>query len=86
MLRAVHLLGADAQLDTGSDGISLGLRDSWNQSTADSRASYLYLDTGWLELGLLDACKGNLVRQRFGQHPVAQTGYARLQSGPPPCP
>ncbi len=86
MLHAFHLLGADSQLDTGSDGISLGLRDSWNQAIDDARASYLYLDTGWLEVGLLNACKGDVVRQRFSQHAVAQTGYARLQSGSPPCP
>ncbi|HEX7506934.1 MAG TPA: hypothetical protein VF550_09190, partial [Polyangia bacterium] len=71
MLRAFHLLGADAQLATGGDGISLGLRDSWNLTTAIARASYLYLDTGWMELGLLNACKGDVVRQRFGQHAVA---------------
>jgi hypothetical protein len=86
MLRAFHLLGADAQLDTGSDGISFGLRDSWNQSTASARGGYLYLDTGWTELGLVNACHGDLVRQRFGKHPVAQAGYARLQSSAPPCP
>jgi hypothetical protein len=86
MLRAFHLLGADAQLATGDYGMSLGLRDGWNQSTASARASYLYLDTGWTTLGLLNACKGELVRQRFGEHPVAQAGYARLQAGAPPCP
>jgi hypothetical protein len=86
MLRAFHLLGADAQLATGDHGMSLGLRDGWNQGTAVARASYLYLDTGWTELGLLNACNGELVRQRFGQHPVAQAGYARLQAGSPPCP
>jgi hypothetical protein len=31
MLRAFHLLGADAQLATGDYGMSLGLRDGWNQ-------------------------------------------------------
>jgi hypothetical protein len=86
MLRAFHLLGADAQLVTGDNGMSLGLRDGWNQGTASARASYRYLDTGWTELGLLNACNGELVRQRFGQHPVAQAGYARLQAGVPPCP
>jgi hypothetical protein len=86
MLRAFHLLGGDAQLATGDYGLSLGMRDSWNQGTASARASYLYLDTGWIELGLLNACKGELVRQRFGQHPVAQAGYARLQASTPPCP
>ena len=86
MLRAFHLLGGDAQLATGDYGLSLGMRDGWNQGTASARASYLYLDTGWTELGLLNACKGELVRQRFGQHPLAQAGYARLQAGAPPCP
>ena len=86
MLRSFHLFGVDTQLYTGDDGISFGLRDGWNQASATARDSFLYLDTGWTELGLLNACKGDLVRQRFGEHPVAQAGYARLQSGAPPCP
>jgi hypothetical protein len=86
MLRAFHLLGADAQLDTGSDGISLGMHDGFDQASASARDSYRYLDTGWTELGLLNACRGDLVRQRFAQHPVAQAGYALLQASSPPCP
>jgi len=86
MLHAFHLIGASFEFYTGAHFISLGLRDSWNQSSVSARDSYLYLDTGWTELGLLNACKGDLVRQRFAQHPVAQAGYALLQSGAPPCP
>ncbi len=86
MLRAFHLFGADAPLATGDHDIALGLRDGWNQASASARASYLYLDTGWTELGLIGACHDDLVRRRFGQHPVAQAGYALLQSGSPPCP
>jgi hypothetical protein len=86
MLRAFHLLGADACLDTGTDGISLGLHDGFDQAGARARDSYRYVSTGWTELGLVNACKDNLVRQRFAQHPVAQAGYARLQSGILPCP
>ncbi len=86
MLRAFHLLGADACLDTGTDGIPLGLHDAFDQAGARARDSYRYLDTGWTELGLVNACKDNLVRRRFAQHPVAKAGYARLQSGILPCP
>jgi len=86
MLRAFHLLGADAWLDTGSDNVGLGLRDGYDQASARARASYRYLATGWTGLGLLNACHGDLVRRRFGQHPVARAGYALLQSGALPCP
>jgi len=86
MLRAFHLSGSSFLFYTGSFSISLGLRDGWNQSTSSGRTNYLYLDTGWSELGLLNACHADLVRQRFGQHPVAQAGYALLQAGAPPCP
>lgn len=86
MLRAFHLLGADAQLDTGKGGISLGLRDSWNQSTASARDNFLYLDTGWSVLGLLNACQADVVRKRFAAHPVAKAGYAAVQSDRSPCP
>jgi hypothetical protein len=86
MLRAFHLLGADALLFTGAHAVPLGLHDSWNQATASTSGQFLYLDTGWSVLGLLNACQGNLIRQRFAQHPVAQAGYASLASAPAPCP
>ena len=86
MLRAFHLLGVDAQLSTGDHEMSLGLRDAWNQSNASAADRYLYLDTGWTVLGLLNACGGDVIRQRFARHPVATAGYALLASGPPPCP
>jgi hypothetical protein len=86
MLRAFHLLGADAWLDTGNDNISLGLHDGYDQAGARTSDGFRYVATGFTELGLLNACKGDLVRRRFGQHPLAQAGYALLQSGAPPCP
>ncbi len=86
MLRAFHLLGADACLNTGSDVVALGFHDGFNQADARARSSYRYSHAGWTELGLLNACRDGLIRQRFGEHPVARAGYARLQSGPPPCP
>lgn len=86
MLRAFHLLGADACLNTGSDILALGFHDSYDQAKSRSRDSYRYLHTGWAELGLLNGCRHELVRQRFGQHPVVQAGYARLHGGAMPCP
>jgi len=86
MLRAFHLLGADAMLDTGLGGVALGLRDAWNLTSATSGDSYLYLDTGWSVLGLLNACHGDVVRQRFGGHALAQTGYALVNASQRPCP
>ena len=86
MLRAFRLFGADASLDTGDTGVALGLRDGWNQASASTGDSYLYLDTGWSVLGLLNACHDELVRQRFATHPVAQAGYAIVKAGAPPCP
>jgi hypothetical protein len=86
MLRAFHLLGADACLNTGSDILALGFKDSFDQAQSRGRDSYRYLHTGWAELGLLNACRYALVRQRFGQHPVAQAGYARLRGSAMPCP
>jgi len=49
------------------------------------RDAYLYLDTGWSVLGLLNACHGSLVRNRFGAHPVAAKGYRVLQKAEPLC-
>lgn len=86
MLRAFHLLGADAWLNTGSDIISLGLHDGFDQASARARDSYRYLSTGFTELGILNACRDGLVRRRFAAHRVARAGYAVLQSAAPPCP
>lgn len=85
-LRAFHLLGADAGLATGGEMLSLGLRDSFDQGNAHPGDAHRYLHAGWSELGLLNACRHELVRRRFRAHPVARAGYARLQSAPPPCP
>ncbi len=79
-------LGAGAPFDTGTVLHDLGLRDSWNQSTVSTREdAFLYLDTGWLTLGVLNACFGDTVRARFAEHPVAQNGYSLLAGFPPPC-
>jgi hypothetical protein len=86
MLNAFHNAGADVPLATGTRQQPLGLRDGWDQSNNSGRNSYLYLDTGWMALGLLNGCYDNLVRQRFAQHPVAQAGYALLQASAPACP
>jgi hypothetical protein len=79
--------GAGASLDTGTVLHEFGLRDAWNQSTSSGRQdNYLYLDTGWLTLGALNACHTQLVRQRFAAHPVTSNGYALLGALENPCP
>ncbi|MCP4901540.1 MAG: hypothetical protein GY906_31645 [bacterium] len=79
--------GAGAPLDTGTVFHEFGLRDAWNQSTSSGRRdNYLFLDTGWLTLGALNACHTQLVRQRFAAHPVASNGYALLGALENPCP
>ncbi len=86
-LAAFDALGASAPLDTGTVAHDFGLRDAWNQATRTSRQDgYLYLDTGWLALGALNACHGELVRRRFAAHPVAVAGYASLAGLGLPCP
>ena len=50
------------------------------------RDAYLYLDTGWSVLGLINACHGGLVRNRFGAHPVAVNGYRKLKDAGALCP
>jgi hypothetical protein len=77
--------GAAAPMSTGTRQHRFGLRDGWNQATNSGRDAYLYLDTGWSTLGLLNACHGDLVRRRFGSHPIAQAGYAALRSQMPAC-
>jgi hypothetical protein len=86
MLRDFHLFGVDAQLVTGSHAISLGMRDAWNQGDDSTGDRFLYLDAGWSFLGLVNGCDGDLLRHRFATHPIAQAGYAKLASVPPPCP
>jgi hypothetical protein len=86
MVRAFHLLGADACVITGAEIMAFGLRDAFDQASARAEDRYRYLHTGWTQLGLLNACRHDLVRQRFGQHQVAQNGYALVQSAAPPCP
>ncbi len=86
-LFAFDQLGAGVPLDTGTVIHDLGLRDAWNQMTLSGRVDgFLYLDTGWLTLGALNACYGDLVRQRFAAHPVAADGYALLDALVMPCP
>jgi hypothetical protein len=84
-LQKFHQMGVDQPLDTGSLRRSFGLRDAWDQDTGTGRDAYLYLDTGWSVLGLLNACHGSLVRNRFGAHPVAVKGYRVLQKAEPLC-
>lgn len=86
-LRAFHRLGASAPLATGVLSHDFGLRDGWNQTGGGIREdNYLYLDTGWTTLGLLNACRYDLVRHRFAAHPVARTGYRELAKLRRPCP
>lgn len=85
-LQKFHQAGVDQPLDTGSLRQSFGLRDAWDQDTGTGRDAYLYLDTGWTVLGLINACHGSLVRNRFGAHPVAVNGYRALQEAEPLCP
>ncbi len=86
-LFAFDQLGAGAPLDTGTVLHEFGLRDAWNQATGSAREDgYLYLDTGWMALGLLNACHQELVRQRFAAHPEAAAVYAALARLPTPCP
>jgi hypothetical protein len=84
-LQKFHQMGVDRPLDTGTLRQSFGLRDAWDQDTGTGRDSYLYLDTGWSVLGMLNACRGGLVRNRFGAHPVAVNGYRVLQKAGPLC-
>lgn len=76
--------GADAPLETGTLSHAFGLRDSIDQRTGELDL-YLYLDTGWSVLGMLNYCHRGLVRRQFGLHPVAQAGYEALESRPPAC-
>ncbi len=76
--------GADIPLDTGSLRHEFGLRDSVDQGTG-RLGLYLYLDSGWSVLGMLNYCHGGVVRRQFGRHPVARAGYEALQSRPPAC-
>lgn len=76
--------GADAPLDTGRVEHELGLRDSINQRTGEL-GLYLYLDTGWSVLGMLDYCDGGIVRRQFGKHAVARAGFRALRSRSPAC-
>lgn len=76
--------GADAPLDTGRVGHEFGLRDSINQRTGEL-GLYLYLDTGWSVLGMLNSCHGGIVRRQFGWHAVARAGYQALRSRAPAC-
>jgi len=85
ILLSFHNAGADRPLETGTLSHEFGLRDSWDQATGSGRDAYLYLDTGWTVLGLLNACHGGLVRERFGAHPVAERGYELLQGHAPLC-
>ena len=86
-LYAFQQLGAGAPLDTGTVLHDFGLRDVWNHVTGSAREdAYLYLDTGWLALGVLNACEAGLVRNRFAVHPVAVQGYDLLASLELPCP
>ncbi len=77
--------GADLPLDTGSFGHAFGLRDSLDQETGEL-GLYLYLDSGWSVLGMLNYCHGGIVRRQFGRHAVAEAGYRALKSRPPACP
>jgi hypothetical protein len=86
LLQKFHEKGVDHPLDTGAREQSFGLRDAWDQGTETGRDAYLYLDTGWSVLGLINACHGNLVRNRFGAHPVAINGYRMLKNAGPLCP
>jgi hypothetical protein len=86
MLRAFHLLGADNALITGDEIIPFGFREAFDQATARAEDGYRYLDTGLTDLGLQNACRDDLVRRRFGLHPVARAGYALAASVTPPCP
>ncbi|MCD4749646.1 MAG: hypothetical protein K8R59_09755 [Thermoanaerobaculales bacterium] len=86
-LFAFEQQGAGAPLDTGTVFHDFGLLDAWNHLTMSGRNdNFLYLDTGWLVLGAINACHGDLVRQRFAAHPVATNGYALLASLRIPCP
>ena len=85
VLLQFHDAGADTPIDTGAFQHSFGLRDAWNQARGGGRDAYLYLDTGWTVLGLLNACHGDLVRDRFGSHSVAINGYRTLQQSAPLC-
>lgn len=80
-----HRAGADKPFDTGTLQHSFGLRDAWDQAMGGGRDAYLYLDTGWEGLGLLNACHHGLVRDRFGAHSVAINGYRTLQQSAPLC-
>jgi hypothetical protein len=89
--RGLHVAGwapgADACLSTRGEAVlPLGFRDGYDQSHLTSRDDYRYLPTGWTELGLLNDCRHELIRQSFASHPIAQAGYARLQASAPPCP
>lgn len=86
-LRTFFRAGAAAPFATGTMSHDLGLRDAWNQVTAASRDSaYLYLDTGWAVLGLLNACRAGAVRQRFSAHPMIAAAYVTLGDLARPCP
>jgi hypothetical protein len=84
-LDAFRAAGAGAPLVTGTHSYAFGLRDAWNQVTGKGRDSYLYLDSGWTALGLINACHGGLVRERFAEHDVAKHGYNALAQANPPC-
>lgn len=86
-LYAFQQLGAGAPLDTGTVLHDFGLRDIWNHVTGAAREdAYLYLDTGWLALGVLNACHAERVRSRFAAHEVAAQGYSLLAPLDLPCP
>ena len=86
-LYAFQLLGAGAPLDTGTVLHDFGLRDVWNHFTGSAREdAYLYLDTGWLALGVLNGCQAELVRERFAAHDVAVQGSGLLAPLELPCP
>jgi hypothetical protein len=82
---ALHAAGADAPLLTGTRSHAFGMRDAWNQATGTGRDAYLYLDTGWSTLGLLNYCQSGLVRRTFASHSIAQAGYASFLGRAPVC-
>jgi hypothetical protein len=77
-LQAFHAAGVDAPLETGTAQHRFGFRDAWNQGAGSGRDAYLYLDTGWSVLGLLNHCAGEALRRRFAAHPTAEAGYLTL--------
>ena len=86
-LLAFHETGADAPFVTGLVEHDFGLRDAWNQGVGRARHdAFLYLDTGWAGLGLLNACRGDLVRKTFASHRLAASLYAALDGRAPVCP